>query len=102
MILEASGPLGTRDKARHMFDFVKGIFGCVTMLKAILRRFPSAHPSLLDKIRVIFLHTSAKSNKTDFSKLIYCKLTINFFDKIDDAIRLWLLKPAASGKFATF
>lgn len=60
LILEASGPYGTRDRSRHVFDHVKAAFGCFSMLKAILKRYPNADPSLLEEVRVLFLHASGK------------------------------------------
>ncbi|ORY98060.1 hypothetical protein BCR43DRAFT_504894 [Syncephalastrum racemosum] len=41
-LLEASGPLGTHDSARHATDHVKGAFGCHAMLETILEKYPSA------------------------------------------------------------
>ncbi|KAF7722698.1 hypothetical protein EC973_002861 [Apophysomyces ossiformis] len=80
LLLEASGPFGTRDKGRHVFDHVKGAFGCYTMLAKILGSYQDAEPSLADEIRVFFLHSSAK----------------------DDYIRLWIMRPVLQGQFISF
>ncbi|KAI8394265.1 uncharacterized protein BYT42DRAFT_487860 [Radiomyces spectabilis] len=60
LLLEASGAYGTRDKSRHVFDHLKGAFGCYSMLAKILSTYQHADTSLMNDVRTIFIHTSAK------------------------------------------
>lgn len=39
---------------------IKGAFGCVSMFKAILRKYELADPGLLEKLEVLFVHCSGK------------------------------------------
>ncbi|KAG0166937.1 hypothetical protein DFQ28_001040 [Apophysomyces sp. BC1034] len=80
LLLEASGPYGTKDRSRHVFDHVKAAFGCYSMVKAILEKYKHADPELMEEVRVFFLHASGK----------------------DDCVRLWIMRPAARGELLTF
>ncbi|CAO3588398.1 unnamed protein product [Absidia cylindrospora] len=60
LILEASGAYGTRNRHRHVFDHIKGAFGCHAMIRSILTKYPGADASLLENVSVCFVHASAK------------------------------------------
>lgn len=97
LLLEASGPYGTRDKGRHVFDHIKGAFGCYSMLTKILSTYRNAEASLMEDIRVIFIHTSAKGKSYFMSLPWKKKLTV-----IDDFIRAWIMRPVLQGEFISF
>ncbi|SAM09639.1 hypothetical protein [Absidia glauca] len=80
LLLETSGPLGTRDKPRHVKDHIKGAYGCFAMLMAILKKYPYADKELMKDLRVLFIHSGATSNH----------------------LRLWVMKPRLDGNVVTF
>ncbi|KAI9310538.1 hypothetical protein BX666DRAFT_2006883 [Dichotomocladium elegans] len=80
LLLEASGAMGTIDRRRHVFDHVKGAYGCHAMIVHILEKYPYADKSLIEKVQVIFVHTSAR----------------------DDKIRVWVMKPQCMGRIISF
>ena len=60
LLFKAFGAQGTRDTTCHAFDFVKGIFGCASMLKAILRQYLRGDLELLGTLSVQFVHAGSK------------------------------------------
>ncbi|KAI8076337.1 uncharacterized protein BX664DRAFT_344421 [Halteromyces radiatus] len=75
LLLEASGYYGKHDTVRNAYDHIKAAFGMSTMIKAILRKYHNADPTLLHEARVLFIHASSRDN-----------------------IRLWQMRPTLSGK----
>ncbi|CAO3588598.1 unnamed protein product [Absidia cylindrospora] len=76
LLLEVSGHYGNIDITRNAYDHIKGAFGMYSMIKAILRQYPNADPSLLNQVTVLFLHASSR----------------------DKSIRLWQMKPTTTGE----
>ncbi|KAI9312682.1 hypothetical protein BX666DRAFT_1865730, partial [Dichotomocladium elegans] len=60
LLLEASGALGRSDRHRHVFDHVKGAYGCHAMIVRILEKYPYADKALIEKVQVLFVHISAR------------------------------------------
>ncbi|KAF7722194.1 hypothetical protein EC973_003548 [Apophysomyces ossiformis] len=60
LLLEVSRSYGTTDRAKHVYDHVKAAYGCIAMLKAILRKYQFAEPALIHDLHVVFLHASGK------------------------------------------
>ncbi|KAG0175042.1 hypothetical protein DFQ28_002324 [Apophysomyces sp. BC1034] len=89
LILETSGAYGTMNCHRHVFDHIKGAFGCYAMIVSILTKYKEANANLLEDISVNFIHTSAKE------RVVTYKLTLDSQDSagIRDAIEFfWLVK----------
>ena len=63
LLLESSGHLGMRDRHRHVFDHIKGAYGCYSMLLHILDKYPHADKKLISSAKVLFVHSSAKGSK---------------------------------------
>ncbi|KAI8079949.1 uncharacterized protein BX664DRAFT_317841 [Halteromyces radiatus] len=57
-----------------------GAYGSYTMLHAILKKYPYADKELINDLRILFLHASAKDNH----------------------VRLWVMKPCHNGTAITF
>ena len=68
-MLEALGAFNHCGRTKQAYDHVKGAFGRVSMLNAIMKKYGYAAAEKAAKISVVFLHASGKGN---FSIEIVC------------------------------
>ncbi|KAG0176978.1 hypothetical protein DFQ29_005380 [Apophysomyces sp. BC1021] len=57
LTLEATGAYGFKDRSRCGYDYVKGAFSCLAMLRKPAHAYNSAGFELFSKLRMYFLHS---------------------------------------------
>ncbi|KAI7852235.1 hypothetical protein BDC45DRAFT_571185 [Circinella umbellata] len=91
LLLESSGPLGTRDRHRRVFDHIKSAYGCYSMLVHILDKYPDADKSLIDVAKVLFVHSSVR---VSYERIAKCSIPTKYDScKLRNVIEFfWMVK----------
>ena len=61
LLLETSNAFNTADQPKISFDFHKGVYGSLSMLKTIADLYQYANFQIMTKLRVYFVHAHSKS-----------------------------------------
>ncbi|KAI9253503.1 hypothetical protein BDA99DRAFT_172190 [Phascolomyces articulosus] len=81
LLLEVSQAHGhSVDKHKHVYDHLKGAYGCIAMLNKIITTYKYGSRELVQNLRVLFLHASGR----------------------DDCLRLWIMRPSLNGTVVKF
>ncbi|KAI9310713.1 hypothetical protein BX666DRAFT_2032649 [Dichotomocladium elegans] len=63
LTLEVTGAYGMKDRSRSGYDFVKGAFSCLAMLRKVAHAYYAAGFDHFSKIRMYFLHAKERKVK---------------------------------------
>ncbi|KAG1473616.1 hypothetical protein G6F56_000852 [Rhizopus delemar] len=61
LLIEISGHFGNKDKVKLNFDYHKGIFGMLAMLKSIADDYQSASTEKFARVKIFFLNTAGNN-----------------------------------------
>ncbi|KAG1468126.1 hypothetical protein G6F56_004025 [Rhizopus delemar] len=61
LLLETSGHFGSRDSSKSSFDHHKGLFGSLSMLKAIADKYSFGSLETFKNVKVFFVHAAEKT-----------------------------------------
>ncbi|KAF7727322.1 hypothetical protein EC973_007631 [Apophysomyces ossiformis] len=82
LTMEATGAYGFKDRSRCGYDYVKGAFSCLAMLRKLAHVYNAAGFDLFSKIRTYFLHTKGNTLQVAWS-------LISITSTVERKIKLW-------------
>jgi hypothetical protein len=78
LLLESSNHFGSTDSSKSSFDHHKGLYGALSMLKAIADNYSYGSLETFGKVKVFFVHAAdMKNNSSDTVQLLY-QFFVNF------------------------